>query len=497
MNIRTLKYGLLKLLTALFLLPMATACGLVTDDIDSGGSQQNAKRYINLILYVNSDATGTRAPLGGENGDYREAGYLRENQVNGITLILYKSGESGIDDPDAKVDFIHYFTVTEEDNLEGRDTQGTTYNYDAAQTYYSEARYTTGDQPVAEDELDFDGRYHVLIVANQNIISDNCKKGTLISDVLKLKINNVYSVTDANKAKPDQYQEFVMTSERDAVIDFGAMAPVQKDGVQNGLVYRVMKPLLIERMSARIDYCTKGSSYDETLGGYKYKMGETDAEGFYIVTKVTPFNLYNEDEYLFKRVRNNWTDAEPVITYLGDESTANYVVDPMTANKDNGTASQPTYLSPLAQKMSTVYAQSMNNLSANQKFTDANGHNVIVIAYPKENTLMPTSYLKQYATGIAFEAKYYANASAAPQTFVYYHYLRHQGELSSGSYQAKKWGELSNTEISSASVPMNYGIVRNNIYRVEITGFNTVEGTIKIKIEEKKWRHVDNPTIYI
>ena len=34
MNIRTLTYGLLKLLTALLLLPFATACSWVTDDYD-------------------------------------------------------------------------------------------------------------------------------------------------------------------------------------------------------------------------------------------------------------------------------------------------------------------------------------------------------------------------------------------------------------------------------------------------------------------------------
>ena len=44
---------------------------------------------------------------------------------------------------------------------------------------------------------------------------------------------------------------------------------------------------------------------------------------------------------------------------------------------------------------------------------------------------------------------------------------------------------------------MNFGIVRNNIYRVSIEGMDAQEGTIKIKIEEKHWRHVDNPVIYI
>ena len=216
---------------------------------------------------------------------------------------------------------------------------------------------------------------------------------------------------------------------------------------------------------------------------------------------MTPFNLYNDQEYLFKRVRSNWTGATPAIYYLGDESTTNYVVDPKTANKDNSNTNQPVYLSPIAEEMSNSYTQAMSSLSDGQAFTAADGYNSVIIAYPKENTLMPGSHLKKYATGIAFEAKYYANPDATPITRVYYHYLRHQGELTeNGSYQARQWNELNADEsISSHNpiVPMNYGIVRNNIYRVSIEGFNTVEGTIKIKIEEKHWRHVDNPTIYI
>ena len=110
---------------------------------------------------------------------------------------------------------------------------------------------------------------------------------------------------------------------------------------------------------------------------------------------------------------------------------------------------------------------------------------------------MPTSYLMKYATGIAFEVNYYASASAEPQTFVYYHYLRHQGEKNTGSYEAKKWTDLSDTETGSSTVSMNCGIVRNNIYRISIASFSNVEGKIKLLIEEKHWRHVDNPPIYI
>ena len=51
--------------------------------------------------------------------------------------------------------------------------------------------------------------------------------------------------------------------------------------------------------------------------------------------------------------------------------------------------------------MNNDYTQTMSSLSPAQVFTDANSNENIIIAYTKENTLMPTSSLIQYATGIA------------------------------------------------------------------------------------------------
>lgn len=438
--------------------------------------------YINLTLYVSSGETSnvTRAPLGGENGDAREAGFNRENAVSGVTVILYKG--TGLDDASAKVDFVRYFNVTEE----GRDPELTTYDYDAATTFRSERRYTTGDQKLANDELDFTATYHVLLVANQDV-SPECPKGTFISTVRDKVITNVYST--ATPQTPWTAQQFVMTSERDATIDFQTMAPVQKTSGESGLVYRVLQPLLIERMSARIDYNTKGSSYDTEKAGYIYPVGST-ADKF-VVTKVTPFNLYNEDEYLFKRVQDAWPAT--TTTYLGDETLTNYVVDTKTSQKNN--TNTLTYLSPIAADMSTsAYVQTMSTVSTDAKFNDANGNRNIIIAYPKENTLMPTSQLKKYATGLAFSIDYYTGGTGTPEHRTYYYYLRHQGE-STGSYKAQQWADLVDTDDASAK-PMNFGIVRNNIYRVSIEGM-TEDAKLILHIKVKKWDIFEHAPIYM
>ena len=480
--------NLVLLTTGLLLSSGFSACKESEEAEPQGNSVSN---YINLTLWISSSEGGiTRTPTGGEDGDGREAGFERENKVEGITLILYKG--TGINDVSAKVDYVDYFTVTES-NLEGRDPQGTTYDYQASATFRSEARYTTGDQKLADD-FDLSGTYHVLIVANQNVTAQ-CAKGTLISAVRDLTTSSIY--TNATLGTPSASQQFVMTTERDATINFASMAPVRKDGVKNGMVYRVMQPLLIERLSARIDYNTKGSTYNSARGGFEYSVGSTGDK--FVVTRVIPFNLYDGTEYLFKRVVDAWPTT--ATTYFGDETTTNYVADPSTSTKDN-TSTMPEYRSPIDADMTTsTYLQVMATARTTEgaHFTDASGYENIIIAYPKENTLMPASQLMKYATGLAFVGGYYkkTNATNEPdETRTYYHFLRHQGENSTGVYQAKKWSEITEADVCGTAKAMNFGIVRNNIYRVDIEGF-TPSGGIMLKIKVKKWDKFEHKPIYL
>ena len=176
------------------------------------------------------------------------------------------------------------------------------------------------------------------------------------------------------------------------------------------------------------------------------------------------------------------------------------MVEPSTSSKDNSI--QYNFLNPIADvnaafvaNTTTAYTQVMANEYVQQyaRFNDANGYNNVIIAYPKENTLMPSSKLQMYATGIAFEGNYYIGGTGTPEKRVYYHFLRHQGELATGAYQAKQWADISDTEASAG--PMNYGIVRNNIYRVDISGISD-EG-LDIHIKVKKWDMFTHEAIYM
>ena len=473
-------YRLLTLATGLFLL---SACS--SEEVWEDLKKMEASQYINLTLYVSDSESVTRSPQGGEDGDGREAGFFdRENRVTGITLILYKG--SGPNDATAKVDFVKYYTVTEE----GHDPQLTPYNYNASSTFRSEARYTTGDRPIETGELDFTATYHALVIANKNLTS-SCTVGTTkISEVLSMQTDAV--LTNTTPTTPWTAENFVITTERDATIDFTTIPQTVKKA-ENKIVYNVMEPLLIERLSARIDFCTKGATYDDSKKGYKYNVGSST--DIFVVTRITPFNLYNENEYLFKRVQDTWTGT-PVTTYLGDETLTNYVVDPNTEDKDN--ANTFSYLSPLVDFKATPsdYGLYMDgDVLTKSTFTDANGNNNVIIAYPRENTLMPTSHLKKYATGIAIEGNYYVEGVGTPMKYVFYTYLRHQGEELLGNYDAVQWKDLSDTQTCKDGVAMNFGVVRNNIYQVSINSVSTKDLGLEIKV--KKWDPYLHDYIYM
>ncbi len=86
----------------------------------------------------------------------------------------------------------------------------------------------------------------------------------------------------------------------------------------------------------------------------------------------------------------------------------------------------------------------------------------MIIAYPKESTLLTASPLYYYATGLAIEGYYYAgdDASKTPTRYVYVGYMRHQGE-SSASYPALEAGSLDKTQRTHPDV--SYSPHKHNV----------------------------------
>lgn len=483
-----------RLTTVLLLLPLLTACQWMHDDYDDILQPPTpTDQYLNITISVagSTQSAATRAPLGGENGDGREAGFARENAITGITLIL---ADGPISSSTSKVAFCRYFPVTATTS----ELPTNTHNHTAADI---EQQYTTGNQRVEKTDLDLAANktYYIYVVANRFISLD--KGDNLQTAVSNLTLSRGELFT-GDAYTPDGCQNFVMTSEQDVTVNFGSGNGVSTTADANAVYFNVTNPIIIERLAARIDFCTNyvggNASYDTGKGGFKYQTGATGTDAsYFILESITPFNLYNEQQYLFERVQDNWTPT-PTITYLGQEQATNFVVDPHTAEK---TAASLAYTNPLGATVpdwtGNVWLRTAASLnSQTSKTTVTTTDDSYVVAYAMENTLMPTSPLKTYATGLAITGSYYDGSDVFQERKIYYGYLRHQGETASANYRAYLWEDLPDAPATGAPA-MNYGVVRNNIYRVAIESISATGGWLQLRMAVHDWRNVEHPSIYI
>lgn len=500
----------MKLLNKIWL-PLAcamllSACSAVVDGSEDAvpASKNN---FINLaITVVNGNGEMTRAvPAGGENGEGREAGFNRENAVTGITLILYQgTGVNG--EADTPIDFVAYYPTTRSTT----DPAGTPYG----NTKKTEATYTTGNQIVPHNTLDFTKTYHAIVVANADLTATITTSSTL-SDVRELTLSTIYSGDPTKPAQ--QCGAFVMSSEQDNTLNFAASGVRTQDAAGDYFYDMTSQTLVIERMAARIDFWGVNGTYNSEKQGYVYNVGET-ADRF-VVTGIVPFNLKNGHatlgtEYLLKRLVAD--PSTPVYQWLVDETTANYVYDPATTTKTS--AANPTLTNSLESikdltsfsangyyktitdmheaVSATGNSAGYSSLTDNIGGSDLSGEDVIV-AYPMENTLLPGKSLLYYqATGIAIEGYYYRGGLTGTATRrVYYGYLRHQGDGTSYDIETTN----NTAELSSSTTAMNIGIVRNNIYRVWIGSItpDIVAPKVTLKIKVKKWDQFTHETIYM
>lgn len=516
---------------------LLTACQF-EDDQDCPKEEHFSSSYINLTIAVSDGQGRTRAnePLAGEDGNGRETGFERENAVTGVTLILYKDA-NGINTTttDPTLDFVRFFPVKRVEN--GTATQGTAYDPgtgDGSHNSQIEAAYTTGPQLIGKEgvlKISLSEKYHAIVVANYDLTSGLTEGVSKLSDVRDKTLSAIASGSMTDLAYT--FGNFVMSSEEDNTIDFGATntkktlagtAWTENDRGQDVLYDLTAQPLIIERMAARIDFWAKGATYqtknnggngtDYYFPGYVYRpWKKTDTESTgptsldrFVLTRITPFNLNNGTSngtsYLLKHLSDG---------LLKPETGSNYVIDPTTANKANA-----TFLSPLSAIVSGLATWNGNDYShtiadmhdqvgtgKTGGFSYTSGGSTaedIIICYPKENTLPDGSSLYNYATGIMIEGDYYTgdDVSKCEHRF-YFTYIRHEGE-SETAYDALLPSELSAETKTSNNNPMNFGIVRNNIYRISIDKVHEkTDETPKItlKIMVKKWDKFEHEPIYM
>lgn len=427
----------------------ASCASDTTSDLPLPSKDMKAYLQIKVTVEGSGDTRASRAttgPLGGEDGDGRETGLDNENKVNSLTVLLYKSDKDDLSDDNATIDYVYTFT-----NL----------NKVTPPTSGKDATYTTVPKEI--DAAIVGKNYHVIVIANADDMTSSCKEKK-ISEVRDLQMSKVCT-RDADITK---FSNFIMSSKKDAMIDF------TKEGSEtNPYVVNVD----IERLAARIDIIPN-ATYDGTGKGYYYNvMDGTNVVGGFKLESVTPTKVMTKGEYLIKRVSPNAVVS--AVTYFGLETkdaankATNYVVCPWTKDRTGLTLSNAE--GPI----------SLYNVKMTTSTSTTVGEASYILDYVMENTT--TDNKESYSTGLIFKGKYYEEtewdatkkqpkASATGTEKEYTYTLRHSDPSGSGT----------------KADPMHFGVVRNNIYQVKVEGVEGKSKGLTLTIHVVPWAHYDH-----
>lgn len=441
----------LSLLALLLVMSFASCASDTTSDSPMPNKDMKAYLQVKVTVDGSGDTRASRAttgPQGGEDGNGREPGINKENDVNSLTVLLYESDKEDLSEADATIDYVYTFT-------------GLT-----ASTPSSGGNVTYSTGPREIDPVIVGKDYHVLVIANAGDMTSRCK-GKKISEVRDMQMDKVCTRNDdiAN------FSDFVMSSKKDAKIDFSGTSG---SGTETN---PYLVDVDIERLATRIDIIPN-ATYDGTSHGYYYNvMDGTNVIGGFKLESVTPTKVMTKGEYLIKRVSSD--KDVPSVTYFGletkdaDNKATNYVVCPWTKNR--------TGLSLAAAEGPT----SLYNVKKTTSTSTAVEEASYILDYVMENTT--TDNAEDYSTGLIFKGKYYEpsewdkttmrpTATATGTDKEYTYTLRHSDPSGSGT----------------TADPMHFGVVRNNIYQVKVEGVEGKSKGLKLTIHVVPWAHYDH-----
>lgn len=433
------------LLALLLVMSFASCASDTTSDLPLPSKDMKAYLQVKVTVEGSGDTRASRAitePLGGEDGNGREPGINHENDVNSLTVLLYKSDNNDLSEDDATIDYVYTFT-----NL----TKPTT------STSGRDVTYTTVPREIDAAIVGKD--YHVIVIANADDMTSRCK-GKKISEIRDLQMSKVCT-RDADITK---FSNFIMSSKKDAKIDFTT------EGSETN-PYQVTVD--IERLAARIDIIPN-AEFDGANQGYYYDVKDgANVIGGFKLESVTPSKVMTKGEYLIKRVSSD--AAVSSVTYFGEElmdatskASTNYVVCPWTNIHTSTTLSN-------AEGPTSLY-----NVKMTTSTSTTAGDASYILDYVMENTT--TDNKEAYSTGLIFKGKYYeetewdkattrpkAGAKSTDKEYTYT--LRHSDPSGSGT----------------TADPMHFGVVRNNIYQVKIEGVEGKSKGLTLTIHVRKW----------
>lgn len=422
----------------------ASCASDTTSDLPLPSKDMKAYLQVKVTVEGSGDTRASRAdkePQGGEDGNGREPGINHENDVNSLTVLLYKSDKDKKDlsEADATIDYVYTFT-----NLNKVTTSSG-----------SDATYTTVPREI--DASIVGKNYHVIVIANADDMTSRCKGK--ISEVRDLQMSKVCT----RDADITNFSNFIMSSKTDAMIDFTKEGSETDPYVVN---------VDIERLAARIDIIPNATYVDTDKGYYYNVMDGTNVIGGFKLESVTPIKVMTKGEYLIKRVSSDKTVSS--VTYFGletkdaDNKATNYVVCPWAKDRTGLTLSN-------AEGPTSLY-----NVKNTTSTSTAVGEASYILDYVMENTT--TDNDEGHSTGLIFKGKYFetsdwdaikkqpkAGSTGTDKEYTYT--LRHSDPSGSGTI----------------SDPMHFGVVRNNIYQVKVDGVEGKSKGLKLTINVRKW----------
>lgn len=440
-KMKTITHSLLALL---LVMSFASCASDTTSDLPLPSKDMKAYLQIKVTVDGSGDTRASRAgegPKGGEEGNGREPGTNHENDVNSLTVLLYKSAKDDLSEADATIDYVYTFTgLNKETTSSGKD-----------------ATYTTGPREI--DAAIVGKKYHVIVIANADDMTSKCK-GKKISEVRDLQMSKVCT-RDADITK---FSNFIMSSKKDAKIDFS------QEGSETD-PYQV--EVDIERLAARIDIIPNATYHDTDKGYYYNVMDGTNVIGGFKLESVTPTKVMTKGEYLIKRVSSD--AAVSSVTYFGEElmdatskASTNYVVCPWTNIHTSTTLRN-------AEGPASLY-----NVKKTTSTSTTVGEASYILDYVMENTT--TDNAEDYSTGLIFKGKYYESSE--------WDATKHRPNLGVTGAEKEYTYTIRHSDPSGSGTkddPMHFGVVRNNIYQVKVEGVEGKSKGLKLTIHVRKW----------
>lgn len=491
MKRNALTYLLLPFLLAL----LVTAC---KDDTlpASPAEEEEAGSGVYVSVVVNTGGSNaSRVPTPGEGGDGPQAGTVEESTVHDLNVFFFQ-GDDGINSSNAEnIDVKCLFFDEDELQYYGKNSES---NYDAI--------YSVTKEVSAETNLQIGQTYDVLVVANYGRNMSIVLERNTLAELREIKYHAM--------SETGGVHHFLMSSAGPDVSKITIEANNSKNNPSTVTVN-------VERTVARVDYHL---AYPEAQPYFTPKNAPNDKVKIIGATLV---NKYNSQSYVFKRVTQD-INISPTsdVVYLGDEKgssteiASNYVVDPKTLNP-------PT--DKIENEYDKIYFPTYTNWGginwrepSTEIFSKQNGVTYGFLDYTQENVVsaeVVSESRAQYCTGIVFKAQYTPNSFTEGTTFYWYANqfypslddIKIDG-ITLTDNNCKKYGvykyengicyytywirhaDDNNPDVIS---PMEYAIVRNNIYQLNVTsvnGIGSVEPTgdaqVIITVYVEDWKDI-------